>query len=291
MTPPVTAAYRGQRRLYWRWTAPGIIFLKEGQVTVTLRSGVGFFIWDECLLHFLKVGGNYQVKLKTASECREVGPCLLNWRGREDWQEHELQRAREKGLDLKDFPGLPSMCLVSEGMRFTPAPLSSPSSLSESTAAECVLAAWEESALLRNYKQEETHIHHSQTHTHARRCNNGRFLQARVTVTLRVAGFWALEKEPRSYSTPNRHSEDFFLRTAFIFLHPFPPRHLSGAAVARRFAASQCKTSRFNQISDLYLLAEPEQLKTLKSGFSGCCSGITSSGLTHRSPFWLVWCL
>lgn len=79
------------------------------------------------------------------------------------------------------------MCLVSEGMRFTPAPLSSPSSLSESTAAECVLAAWEESALLRNYKQEETHIHHSQTH--ARRCNNGRFLQARVTVTLRVAGF------------------------------------------------------------------------------------------------------
>lgn len=133
MTPPVTAAYRWQRRLYWRWTAPGIIFLKEGQVTVTLRSGVGFFIWDECLLHFLKVGGNYQVKLKTVSECREVGPCLLNWRGREDWQEHELQRAREKGLDLKDFPGLPSMCLVSEGMRFTPAPLSSPSSLSESS--------------------------------------------------------------------------------------------------------------------------------------------------------------
>lgn len=44
MTPPVTAAYRWQRRLYWQWTAPGIIFLKEGQVTVTLRSGVGFFI-------------------------------------------------------------------------------------------------------------------------------------------------------------------------------------------------------------------------------------------------------
>lgn len=45
MTSAVTAMHR-QRRWWWWWSAPGIIFLEEGQVTVTVRSGVRFFIGD-----------------------------------------------------------------------------------------------------------------------------------------------------------------------------------------------------------------------------------------------------
>lgn len=123
------------------------------------------------------------------------------------------------------------------GMRFTPATLSSPSSLSSLACfslTACSEKGWQpecvcdsqhgkKRALLRNYKQDESHIHHkpqpaTKDTVHNSLCwpatgpccNNGCFLKAEVTLILLCvkAQEPANRKEPGSYSTSSHYSED-----------------------------------------------------------------------------------
>lgn len=189
-------------------------------------------------------------------------------KGQKDWREYELhcvqahhvrlwrlqfnvETGGNKEFDLKDSPALLSVALAYHLVRgewdlllrlfhlpplFLLAPAFSPTACTEKAwqrvrVRVCATRSLGKRALLRNYKQEEGHIHHKhappslQTHTvhnslsllaTVPNCNNGCFLKTRVMVTSWATSRRCVKaqeltnrKEPRSYSTTNHHSKGF----------------------------------------------------------------------------------